>query len=130
MAVSGRCVNLAPSSRDLDDDLIGQADDGLAAVADPPLVDTDLVRAGGLTDADAPRLHLHGIERSVLPLDDKGVGLLHLGQVDLPEYLSLLGDLGDPGLLGVQLAPYQYARRQKHHGRQHAGKDLGLFVHR
>ena len=34
--LTGRCVNLAPSPRDLDDDLIGQADDGLAAVADPP----------------------------------------------------------------------------------------------
>ena len=73
---------------------MGQAHDGRGGIGEPPVADTDLIRAVGLPNTDTARLHLDHIFAPAA-CDRKGVGLCNGGQIDGADALAVNIDVGD-----------------------------------
>ena len=55
--LTGPAIQITSTPYDLEDEPVGQADDGHGPVRDPALIDADLIGTVRLRDADAARLH-------------------------------------------------------------------------
>ena len=119
-------VKTIPSSLDLNDQPVGQADHGDGAVGDPSLVHTDLVRAVRGLHPDPARLGGDGVGPS-LELHCKGERGGETVQIDLPDQDTVLIDTGHVPAPGPAAQQEDGADGQQGGGGQHAYPESRAF---